>query len=126
VDYTSIKHLHMALAALSGSLFLLRGIWMLRESSQLAQRWVRIVPHVVDTLLLTSALTMVIWTEQYPFVQSWLTAKVLALIVYIGLGAIALKYGETRTVRVCALVSALTVILYIAAVAVTKRVLVFV
>ncbi|MCY7388623.1 MAG: SirB2 family protein [Burkholderiales bacterium] len=126
MDYTSIKHLHMALAALSGSLFLLRGIWMLRESSQLAQRWVRIVPHVVDTLLLASALTMVIWSEQYPFVQSWLTAKVLALIVYIGLGAIALKYGKTRTVRVCALVSALTVILYIAAVAVTKRALVFI
>ena len=114
------------MAALSGSLFLLRGIWMLHESSMLAQRWVRIVPHVVDTLLLTSALTMVIWSGQYPFVQSWLTAKVLALIVYIGLGAIALKYGKSKTVRVCALVSALTVILYIAAVAVTKRVLVFV
>ena len=115
----------MTMAALSGSLFLLRGIWMLHESSMLAQRWVRIVPHVVDTLLLMSALTMVIWSEQYPFVQSWLTAKVLALIVYIGLGAIALKYGKSRTVRVWALVSALTVILYIAAVAVTKRVLVF-
>ena len=126
MDYTSIKHLHMTLAALSGSLFLLRGIWMLRESSLLAQRWVRIVPHMIDTLLLTSALTLVIWSEQYPFVQSWLTAKVLALIVYIGLGAIALKYGKTRAVRVCALVSALTVVLYIAAVAVTKRVLVFV
>ena len=126
MDYTSIKELHIALAALSGSLFLLRGIWMLRESSMLARRWVRIVPHVVDTLLLTSALTMVIWSGQYPFVQSWLTAKVLALIAYIGLGAIALKYGKTRTVRVCALVSALTVISYIAAVAVTKRVLVFV
>ena len=58
--------------------------------------------------------------------QSWLTAKVLALIAYIGFGAIALKYGKSKTVRVCALVSALTVILYIAAVAVTKRVLVFV
>ena len=126
MDYTSIKYLHITMATLSGSLFLLRGIWMLRESSLLAQRWVRIVPHVVDTLLLASALTMVIWSEQYPFVQSWLTAKVLALIVYIGLGAIALKYGKTKTVRVCALVSALTVILYIAAVAVTKRVLVFV
>ncbi len=126
MDYTSIKHLHMTLAALSGSLFVLRGIWMLRESSLLAQRWVRIVPHMVDTLLLTSALTLVIWSEQYPFVQSWLTAKVIALIAYICLGALALKYGKTRTVRVCALVSALTVVLYIAAVAVTKRVLVFV
>ena len=125
MDYTSIKHLHMTMAALSGSLFLLRGIWMLRESSMLAQRWVRIVPHVVDILLLTSALTMVIWSEQYPFVQSWLTAKVLALIAYIGLGAIALKYGKRKSVRVCALALALIIFLYIASVAATKRVMVF-
>ena len=114
------------MATLSGSLFLLRGIWMLRESSLLAQRWVRIVPHVVDTLLLTSALTMVIWSEQYPFVQNWLTAKVLALILYLGLGAIALKYGKRKSVRVCALALALIIFLYIASVAATKRVMVFV
>ena len=115
----------MTMATLSGSLFLLRGIWMLRESSLLAQRWVRIVPHVVDTLLLASALTMVIWSEQYPFVQSWLTAKVLALIAYIGLGAIALKYGKRKSVRVCALALALIIFLYIASVAATKRAMVF-
>ena len=60
----------------------------------LQQRWVKIVPHVVDTLLLVSALTLVFWSDQYPFEQPWLTAKVLALIVYIALGTIALKRGK--------------------------------
>ena len=60
----------------------------------LQQRWVKIVPHVVDTLLLVSALTLVFGSDQYPFEQPLLTAKVLALIVYIALGTIALKRGK--------------------------------
>ncbi len=125
MDYIAIKHLHMTCAALSGSLFLLRGIWMLGESTMLQRRWVNLVPHVIDTLLLTSALIMVIWSRQYPFVQPWLGAKLLALLVYIALGAIALKRGKTKTVRVYAFIGALVVFAYIGAVALTKQVLVF-
>jgi hypothetical protein len=55
LDYLNLKHVHMGCAAVSGSLFLLRGIWMLRDSPRLQQRWVRTAPHVVDTLLLGSA-----------------------------------------------------------------------
>ena len=54
MDYLFIKNLHIASVVLSGCLFLLRGIWMLRESTMLQQRWVKIIPHIVDTLLLTS------------------------------------------------------------------------
>ena len=98
---------------------------MVRDSAMMHQRWVRIAPHLVDTLLLSSALVMVIWSGQYPFVQNWLTAKVLALIVYIGLGSVALKRGKNKTVRVCAFIAALSVFAYIASVAVTKHALVF-
>ena len=125
MDYLALKYFHMACAALSGSLFLLRGIWMLCESAMLQRRWVRIAPHIVDTLLLASALTLVIWSRQYPFVQNWLTAKIIALIVYIVLGAIALKRGRNKTVRVCAFIAALTVFAYIGSVAMTKQALVF-
>src|SRR3954469_25391588 len=83
VSYLAIKHLHITCVALSGSSFLLRGVWMLRESIMLQQRWVKVLPHVIDTLLLASALVLVFQSGQYPFVQPWLTAKVLALIVYI-------------------------------------------
>ena len=88
-------------------------------------RWVKIVPHVVDTALLASALTMVFWSGQYPFSQPWLTAKVLGLIVYIVLGTFALKRGKNKTVRGYALVAALLTFAYIVMVALTRRPLLF-
>lgn len=121
IGYLAVKHVHMTCAALSGSFFALRGIWMLRGSAMLQRRWVRIAPHVIDTLLLGSALTMVVWSGQYPFVMPWLTAKVLALILYIVLGTIALKRGKTRTVRAAAYAGALVTFLYIVRTALTRQ-----
>ncbi len=97
---------------------------MLCESTMLQQRWVKIIPHIVDTLLLTSAIIIVIMSGQYPFAQDWLTAKLLALFAYIGLGTIALR-GKTKVVRVWAFIAALVVFIYIGAVAITKQALVF-
>jgi len=122
MSYLAIKHLHMTLAALSGTLFFVRGIWMMAESSLLQRRWIKIVPHVVDTLLLASALTLVVWSGQYPFVQNWLTAKLFALILYIALGTLALKRGHTKRVRVAAFLAALATFGYIVMVAVTRHV----
>lgn len=121
MDYLSLKHFHMSCAAMSGTLFLLRGKWMLRASPMLQQKWVRIVPHVVDTLLLASAIGLVVWSHQYPGQQPWLSAKVLALLGYIVLGSIALKRGRTKKQRLAAFVAALALFLYIGMVAVTKR-----
>lgn len=120
VNYLAIKHLHITFAILSGSFFLLRGLWMLRDSPMLKRRWVKVVPHIVDTLLLGSALVLVFWSRQYPFVQAWLTAKVLALVVYIVLGTVALKRGKTRGVRAFALFAALATFAYIVAAALTR------
>lgn len=121
MDYYTLKHFHMGCAAVSGSLFLLRGAWMLRASPRLEQRWVKVAPHLVDTLLLGSAIILAAWSGQYPFAQGWLTAKVLALLGYIVLGTIALKRGRTRAVRAGAFIGALALFGYIVAVAVTKQ-----
>jgi uncharacterized membrane protein SirB2 len=121
MDYLSLKHFHMGCAGLSGSLFLLRGVWMLRAPPMLQQRWVRIAPHIVDTLLLASAIGLAVWSRQYPGQQPWLTAKVSALLGYIVLGTIALKRGRTRGQRAAAFVAALALFAYIVTVAVTKR-----
>ncbi len=125
MDYLAVKQLHIASAALSGGFFLLRGIWMLRDSALLHRRWVRVTPHIVDTVLLTSAIIMVVLSGQYPFAQSWLSAKVIALVLYILLGTIALKRGRNKTTRVWAFIAALTVFAYIGSVAVTKQMLIF-
>lgn len=121
MNYLAIKHLHITFAVLSGSFFLLRGLWMLADSPMLQRRWVKVVPHVVDTLLLSSALVLVFWSGQYPFVQPWLTAKVLALVAYIVLGTVALKRGKTQGVRAFALLAALATFAYIVAVALTRQ-----
>jgi uncharacterized membrane protein SirB2 len=115
--YFPLKYLHLTTVGLSFTLFFLRGIWMLRDSAYRQQRWVKILPHVIDTLLLLSAIALTLIIHQYPFVNDWLTAKVITLLVYIGLGTVALKRGKNRKVRAAAWVAALLTFGYIVAVA---------
>ena len=118
--YQAIKSLHMACVILSGCGFFLRGLLMLRDSPWLASRWARIVPDTVDSILLASALTLAALLGQYPFVDAWLTAKVLGLLAYIFLGAVALRRGRTRSRRMAAWLAAMLVFAYIVSVAITK------
>lgn len=115
-----LKATHIACAILSVSGFFLRGLLMLRDSPWLQTRFARVVPHIIDTLLLASAIALAVRLQQYPFVHDWLTAKVLALIAYIVLGAVGLRYGRTRRVRTAAWVAALLTFGYIVAVALTR------
>lgn len=121
MDYLTLKSLHVGCVAVSYALFLLRGIWMMRCPERLQLRWVRTLPHVVDTALLGSAVAMALMIRQYPFVAGWLTAKLLALPLYIVLGSIALKRGRTRKLRIAAWFAAQAVFLYIVAVALTRN-----
>lgn len=100
MSYLALKHLHVTCVVLSGLGFCLRGWWMLRESPLRQHRLTRILPHIVDTLLLGSALTMAWMSGQYPFVHGWLTAKLFGLLAYILFGMMALKRGRTLAIRV--------------------------
>ena len=122
MSYETLKHLHALTVAATLALFLLRGYWMLRESPRLQARWVRIVPHINDSLLLAAAIAMLTIAQVNPLDQPWLMAKIIGLIAYIGLGTLALRPGRTKAVRIKALIAALGVFGYIAAVAVTKQV----
>lgn len=115
-----IKLIHVSCVVLTFTLFLVRGVWMITGSARLQQRWVKVVPHVVDTLLLGSAIVLTMQIHQYPFVQDWLTTKVFGLLAYIGLGMVALRYGKTRRVRIGAWLAALAVFIYIVSVASTR------
>jgi len=123
IDYATLKLMHVSCVAASYALFVLRGAWMLMESPRLGQRWVRIAPHVVDSALLASAIALVVTTRQYPLAAGWLTAKVVALLVYIGLGMVALRLGRSRGVRITAWLAAQAVFFYIVCVALTRNVL---
>ena len=118
--YLSIKTLHILAAALTISGFMLRGFWMLSESPLLDGRFVRIAPHIVDTIFLASGVAL-IWILHLPVMtQPWLIAKLVALVFYVVLGAIALRRGRTKQVRIVAFVLALATFAYIVGVALSK------
>lgn len=119
--YMAFKHSHMLFAAISGLFFLVRGAWMLMESDMLQKKWVKIVPHVVDTLLLVCAIGLCVILKQYPFVEGWLTVKVVMLVAYIGLGMVALKRGKTKAIRTVAFFAALASFLFMVSVARTHQ-----
>jgi uncharacterized membrane protein SirB2 len=115
--YLPLRHLHIGCAILSISLFTLRGGLMLAESSWQRNFVLRYLPHAVDTVLLTSALMLTTIIHQYPFVNGWLTTKVLLLVAYVVLGNIALKRGRTRRLRMVALAGALLSVAFLVSVA---------
>lgn len=117
--YGELRFLHIAAALASGAGFTLRGAWMLVDSPRLGARWVRVVPHVVDTLLLASALALVFASGQSPGALPWLNAKIVALLAYIGCGLFALRRGR-KAVRVLCFVLALACYAYIVTTARTR------
>lgn len=112
--------IHVSSVIFSYALFFLRGIWLIRDSVSLRQRWVKILPHVIDTVLLTSAILLAMTIQQSPLQDSWLTAKVAGLLLYIGLGMVAMRFGKTRRTKIIAWLAAQCVFIYIVLVAVTK------
>jgi len=123
MTYTALKYLHILTVAITLALFLLRSVWMLIDSPRLQARWLKIVPHINDTLLLTAAIALLLVGSLNPLEQPWIMAKIIGLLAYIGLGTVALKRGKTRAIRVKAMIAALGVFAYIVAMAVTKQVI---
>lgn len=120
-DYLLLRQVHIACVILSLTGFALRGVWMLRGSPLLSYRLTGILPHIIDTLLLGSAIGLV-WTAHLnPLSHAWLTAKLTALLVYIVLGSIALRRGRTRMIRSAAFAGALLTAAYLVGVAVTRN-----
>jgi len=118
--YFALKYLHMLCAVLSGSGFVLQGVWMMARSPLLDHRLTRTVPHVIDTVFLGSAIALAALSGQYPFVAPWVTAKVSGLVIYIVLGALALR-GRSMRLRVVAFLAAVTTFAWIVSVALTKN-----
>jgi uncharacterized membrane protein SirB2 len=117
--YAALKQVHLVTVTVSFCLFFVRGLWMVRDSEQLHRRWVRIVPHLNDTVLLLSAIGMLTVIGQSPFAIDWLTAKIVALVLYILAGTVAIKRGPTKSMRIGAWLLAMAIFGYIASVGLT-------
>ena len=117
MEYILVKQIHMAAAGLSLLGFLIRGFWMMQESPLLQAKLTKILPHIIDTVLLAAAIYLVITLQAYPFEVNWITAKIFLLVAYIVVGTIALKRGKTKKIRVIAFIVSLLIILSIFAIA---------
>ncbi|PMR77562.1 regulator SirB [Billgrantia endophytica] len=116
--YFLVKHLHMTTAGLSLAFFILRAWWSAREAPILGRPWVKVVPHIIDTLLLTFGILLMVMLSMWPHQHPWLAAKILALLTYIGLGTVAIKRGRTPQIRVMAALAAVVAFLYMVGAAV--------
>jgi uncharacterized membrane protein SirB2 len=121
MSYAALKIIHVISVIFSYLLFILRGIWMMQNSPILQRRWVKILPHVIDTVLLASAVTLVTMIQQYPGMSTWLSAKIGALLLYIILGMTALRFGKSRKIKIISWITAQIVFFYIVLVALTKN-----
>ena len=118
-----VKTIHIICVALSFAGFFVRGIWMMRDSVLLKQSWVRMTPQFIDTVLLVSAVVLAIQLHFSPLQQPWLMAKIIALLVYIGVGLVALRLGRSKKIRLAAWLSGLVIFMYIVSVALTRSVM---
>ena len=117
--YLTLKHIHVAFVALSLLTFLVRGVWLFIDSAMLGERWVKLLPHVVNTILLASGIALAMYLSMAPGNQPWLMAKIVGLIAYVGLGVAAFR-ASGPTARKLLSTSALVAFAFIVSVAVRK------
>jgi uncharacterized membrane protein SirB2 len=116
-----VKLIHVSCAVLTITGFLARSFLKLTAPQRLQQRWLKITPHVIDTVLLASAIVLVIEIRQYPFVSAWVTAKLLGLLVYIGFGLLTLRFARDRQQFAIGFIGACLSFSYIIVVALTQQ-----
>ncbi len=120
MDYFTLKAVHQTAVALSITGFFARGLGSLLGAAWVGGRLARTLPHIIDTVLLASALLLA-WTLRVSPTQApWLMAKIIGLVVYIGLGMVALKPTRPAPVRAAAWIAALFTFGWIVSVAITK------
>jgi len=115
-----LKAFHASCASLSLGLFVWRGARVLAQRPVASRLWGRIVPDSVDALLLGSGVWLAWRLDQVPFASPWLTAKLAAVMAYIGLGFVVMRLGRSHRMRLAAWLAALVVFAYIVSVAVTR------
>lgn len=118
--YLILKYVHVLAAVTTISGFVLRGYWMLIESEKLQHPVTRVAPHIIDTVFLLAGVGLIWLLHLEPLQQPWLLAKFTGLIVYVLLGAVAIRRGPTKRIRTMALAGAVAVFAYIVGVALTR------
>jgi len=120
MNYLLLKQIHASLALLSISGFILRWSWRMMRSELSQLKSVRIVPHVVDSILLATAIMLSFMVEEGSLSRAWFTAKIAGLVLYILLGMAAMRSAPAIARSVPAFAASVLVFAWIASVAKTK------
>ena len=120
MDYGLVKLVHQSAVALSLAGFFARGVGMLRDAGWVKHRLAKTLPHVVDTVLIVSAVWLAWILRLTPSNAAWIGAKIGGLIAYIVIGMVALRFARTKAVRAGAWVLAMLTFAWIVSVAITK------
>lgn len=120
MDYLAVKLVHLSAVTLSMAGFFARGAASLAGASWVRSRAARTLPHVVDTVLFASAIALAWMLQLNPLLTPWLASKLLCVLLYIGLGMVALAPARPRALRATAWVAALLVLAQIVATALTR------
>lgn len=118
--YPYIKMIHVTTVVITGSLFLLRFVWMWQDRLEQRGPWVRTLPHYNDTVLFISGLSLAYILGQLPMQAPWLTTKLFVLLAYILLGTLALRRAPRRWHRILAGTGAIGAYLYIITIALSR------
>jgi uncharacterized membrane protein SirB2 len=119
--YTFTKHLHLTAVVLTIALFLIRYFWLIRGSDMLMKKWVKVVPHIIDTVLLGSAIALCFIVPWNPLNHPWLWQKILLVVVYIFMGFYVLKKAHSNTTRWTGFLIAMTCLAFAGKMAVSKQ-----
>jgi uncharacterized membrane protein SirB2 len=117
-----VKIIHVTCAILTVMSFTVRGFWMIRNYHLLQSKPVKIIPHIIDAVLLLSGIILVMAYYRNLFQHEWLLIKLVGVVLYIITGSIALKYGRTKMVRILALIVAWCLLAVIITIAMTRDV----
>jgi len=120
MNYLLLKYLHILCVAVSFSLFCVRGLWILKVYPPATERWVRMLPHVIDGALIASAVGMVMMSPlvRWPL---WMQAKLALLTVFVALALATFRTGAGRWVKGGLWMLGALLFLYITTVAVLKE-----
>lgn len=125
MEYASLKQLHVLFAIISISGFVFRSALKFRQHRLLQHRLLKVLPHINDTLLLLSAIGLVL-LGPHSLQQPWLLTKIVLLCVYIGFGLLTLRFAGTRSAQLLYFCLAVLTFAWMIGVALSKSPLPFV
>lgn len=123
IPYIALKHLHVTFVVISVLLFVLRFFWRSIDAKVAQQKWVKVVPHIIDTFLLLTIIGLLLHLGQWPWETSWLGNKLLGLFGYIAFGLVAMK-AQSAALRFGGFIVALGWIGFLFHVAFSKQALI--